>query len=126
VLRRLLVPELGAATLAGWAWRHRGTLVRAGDLALRSPSLVRDGRTRELATEARAVLALDAPMAKTTSVRISGVDAGTVTVHGDPGPRAVTAVRDALREVPGVSDVRSDGSTLPTAASVLEAAPTRT
>ena len=111
--------------MAGWAWRHRGTLRRAGDLAVRTPVMLREGRTPELATEARAVLALDATLPKETSVRISGIDAGTVTLHGDPGARAVTAVRTALLHVPGVADVRSDGSTLPTTSSMLSAAPAR-
>jgi hypothetical protein len=121
-LVRRLVPELGAVTVAGWAWRHRGTVVRSADLALRSPTMVRDGRTHDVVTEARAVAALDAALPRATSVRISGIDDGTVLLHGDPGGRAVTAAREALCDLPGVNDVRSDGVSHPTADALLQAA----
>jgi hypothetical protein len=121
-LVRRLVPELGAVTVAGWAWRHRGTAVRAADLALRTPVLVREGRTQDALTEARAVLALDASVPRATSVRISGIDHGTVLLHGDPGGPAVTAAREALCDLRGISDVRSDGTSHPTADAMLRAA----
>ena len=125
LLRRLMFPELGAATAAGWAWRHRGTVMRAADLVVRSPSMLRDGGSRRAGHRGACGAGLDGPLPKATKVRISGIDAGTVTVHGDPGAKAVAAVRAALRDLPGVSDVRTDGATLPTAATLLQAAPTR-
>ena len=118
-LVRRLVPQLGLMTVARLAWRHRGTVVRMGDLATRVPSLVRDGRTGDLGLEARSVLALDSAMPTDTSVRISGIDNGSVTLRGDPGGHALDVATTALCDLPNVSDVRTDGATHDVVDSVL-------
>jgi hypothetical protein len=121
-LLRRLVPQIGFMTVAGFAWNHRGTVVRLGDLALRAPRLVRDDGTAELASHARAVLALDAAMPTDMSVRISGIENGSVTLHGDPGGHAVSAATEVLCKVKGVTDVRTDGATHATADTAYAAA----
>ena len=117
---RRLVRKVGAMTIASWAWQHRGSLVRGADLAMRAPSLVRDSRTDALKSEARAVLALDAAVPSDTSVRISGVDDGTVTLQGHPSGSGVEAARKALVALPMVNDVRTDDTDQPTVDRVLE------
>ena len=117
---RRLVRKVGAVTIASWAWQHRGSLVRGVDLALRAPTLVRDHRSDALKAEARAVLALDGAVPSDTSVRISGVDAGTVTLQGHPSGPNVEAARAALVSLPMVDDVRTDGADQPTVDDVLE------
>ena len=121
-LVRRLVPQLGLLTVAKLAWGHRGTVVRLGDLAVRVPTLVRDGRTDDLALEARSVLALDAAMPTDTGVRISGLGDGTVLLRGDPGAASVQAARDALCRIGAIGDVRTDGTTQPTLETSLAAA----
>jgi hypothetical protein len=118
-LVRRLVPQLGVVTVARWAWGHRGTVLRFGDLAGRAPALVRDGRTDDLAVEARSVLALDAVMPKDTSVRISGLGDGTVLLRGNPSAVALQDARDALCKISEIGDVRSDGTSQPTTADAL-------
>jgi hypothetical protein len=117
---RRLVRKVGAFTIASWAWQHRGSVVRAADLARRAPTLVRDRRTDELTTEARAVLALDSAVPTDTSVRISGVEQGTVTLKGHPAGPGADAARKALVTLPAVVDVRTDDVDQPTLDDVLE------
>jgi hypothetical protein len=117
---RRLFRQLGAVTIARYAWDHRGSVVRAADLATRAPALVRDGRTADLKTEARAVLALDAAVPTDTDVRISGIDDGTVSLRGNPAGAALQSARQALVTLPTVVDVRTDGGDNPTLDHVLE------
>jgi len=118
-LFRRLVPQIGLMTVAGFAWRHRGTVVRVGDLARQVPKLVNENGTAELGSHARAVLALDAALPTDTSVRISGIDNGSVTLRGDPGGHALDVATTALCDLPNVSDVRTDGATHDVVDSVL-------
>jgi hypothetical protein len=98
-------------------------VVRTVDLAKRAPALVRDGRTRDLTAEARAVVALDGPLATDTGVRISGVEDGSVVLRGDAsGPELQSARATLLTEVPNVVDVRTDAGGQPTLDSMLEGA----
>ena len=112
---RRLVPQLGMMTVAKLAWSHRASVVRVADLATRVPEAIRDGRTNELAAEARAVLALDAVLPTDLSVRISGLDDGSLTLRGNPGARALAAARKQLVAVTQIRDIRTDGTDLPTA-----------
>jgi hypothetical protein len=116
---RRLVSKVGALTIATWAWQHRGSLVRTVDFARRAPTLVRDRRTDELTAEARALLALDGAVPTDTSVRISGIEHGTVTLRGHPAGPGVDAARQALVALPVVSDVRTDDTDQPTVDAVL-------
>lgn len=104
---RKAIPEL---TLAGWAWCHRGTLLRTGDLALQVPTLLVDGRTDKLATEARAVLALDAELPDDMSVRIGAIEDGTLLLRGDPGGPALRAARRALKGIPSLAGVQTEAA----------------
>ena len=117
---RRLVRKVGAFSIASFAWQHRGSVVRALDLARRSPTLVRDGRTDELTAEARAVLALDSAVPTDTSVRISGIEHGTVTLKGHPAGPGVDAAREALVSLAVVNDVRTDDTDQPTVDEVLD------
>ena len=109
MLRRL-VPQIGLMTVAGFAWHHRGTVLRVADLAMRAPRLLREEGTHELGQHAKAILALDQAMPTELGVRISGIENGSITLAGDPGPKALAAAKDALCEVSGVTDVRTDGA----------------
>jgi hypothetical protein len=113
-LLRRLVPELGFLTVAGFAWNHRGTVRRALDLATDAPRLVREDGLGGIVQHGRLLLELDRAMPTALGVRISGVDAGSVTLAGDPGARALARATEALRGVRGVTDVRTDGTTHPT------------
>jgi len=116
---RRLIRKAGTFTIATWAWQHRGSVLRAADLAKRAPTLVKDKRTDELTTEARAVLALDSAVPTDTSVRISGIDQGTVTLKGHPAGPAADAARKVLVTLPAVVDVRTDDVDQPTLDDVL-------
>ena len=102
-------------TVAGFAWRHRGTVVRMADLVAKAPRMLREDGTTELAQHAKALLALDAALPTEMGVRISGIENGSVTLAGDPGPKALASAKDALCEVSGVTDVRTDGTSHATA-----------
>ena len=117
---RRLVRKFGAFTIASVAWQHRGSVVRSVDLLRRAPGLVQDGRSGELTAEARAVLALDRAVPTDTSVRISGMEDGTVTLKGHPAGPGVDAARKALVTLPGVVDVRTDDTDQPTVDRVLQ------
>jgi hypothetical protein len=102
-------------TVAGFAWRHRGSVVRLADVVAKTPRMLREDGTTELAQHAKALLALDQTMPTDMDVRISGIENGTITLAGDPGPQAVAAAKDALCKVAGVTDVRTDGTNHTTA-----------
>jgi hypothetical protein len=105
-----------------WLWQHRGSVSRSLDLAKRTPQLVRDGRTHDLAAEARAIAVLDGPLPTDTGVRISGIDDGSVLLRGQPAGPVLDAARSALRTLPNVVDVRTDGAEQPTLDSMLSGA----
>ena len=107
------MPRLGFLTVAGFAWNHRGTLVRAADLAASVPRLVGEDGASAVATRARLLYELDRAMPTDTTVRISGYDAGSVTLAGDPGAVALERATEALCSVRGVVDVRTDGTDHP-------------
>jgi hypothetical protein len=102
-----------------WAWQHRGSVARGADLVKRTPHLVRDGRTGEVTAEARAIAALDGVLPTDTSIRISGIDDGSVLLRGDPSGERLQTARSALTSLPDVSDVRTDDTRHPTVDSIL-------
>lgn len=105
-----------------WAWQHKGSVVRAADLAKRAPTLVRDGRTADLAAEAKAVIALDGVLPSDTDIRITGIEDGSVMLRGQPAGPPLDAARQALTTVGGVVDVRTDDAGQPTVDSMLAGA----
>lgn len=111
---RRFVRQVGAFTIASFAWQHRGTLVRAADLVRRAPQLVQSGRTEDLTTEARAIAALDRPFGDEPNVRITGVEHGAVTLRDSIAGPSLDAARGALRSVPTVLDIRTEGVEHPT------------
>jgi hypothetical protein len=119
---RRLFRQVGTMTVVSFLWKHRGSVVRGVDLAKRAPTLVRDGRTRDLTAEARAVVALDGPLATETGVRISGIEDGSVLLRGAGGPELQSARTTLLAEVPHVVDVRTDAAGQPTLDTMLEGA----
>src|SRR3546814_4302584 len=104
---RRMIRQAGAFTIASFAWKHRGTVMRAVDLLRRTPELVSSGRTEDLTTEARAVAALDGPFGAATDVRITGVDDGNVMLRDSLAGPALDAARGVLRSVDPVLDVRT-------------------
>jgi hypothetical protein len=114
-LLRRLVPELGFVTVAGMAWGHRATVLRAVDLALDAPRLVRDDGVKGLLDRGRLLYELDRALPTDLGVRVSGVADGSVTLAGDPGPEALARATEALQRVKGITDVRTDGRTHPVA-----------
>jgi hypothetical protein len=50
-----------------------------------------------------------------TRVRLSGVDQGSVTLAGDPGPQALARATEVLCGTHGITDVRTDGANHPVA-----------
>lgn len=115
-LLRRFVPRFGFLTVAGLVWNHRGTAVRLVDLALDTPRLVREDGTAGVARHGRVLLELDRALPTDMKVRVSGVDDGSVTLAGDPGPKALSRATEALCRVRGVVDVRTDGATHPVVA----------
>lgn len=105
-----------------WAWQHKGSMVRAADLAKRAPTLVRDGRAADLATEAKAVIALDGVLPNDTDIRITGIEDGSVMLRGQPVGEPLEAARSALTTVQSITDVRTDGADHPTLDDVLAGA----
>jgi hypothetical protein len=114
-LLRRLVPEIGFLTVVGFAWNHRGTVARLADLALDAPRLVKEGDTRSLVQHGRLLYELDRAMPTDTRVRLSGVDQGSVTLAGDPGPQALARATEVLCGTHGITDVRTDGANHPVA-----------
>lgn len=105
-LRRLIY-NLSVTSVVHAGWRHRGSVVRAADLARRLPSRIRQGQTAEALTEARAVLALDRELRSDTSVRLSTISGGTALIKGQPRGRSLDRARSALLSLPDVTDVRT-------------------
>jgi len=59
MLLRRLVPELGYVAVAQYAWRHRGTVVRALDLARLAPEILQTEGLGGIAERGRVLLELD-------------------------------------------------------------------
>jgi hypothetical protein len=112
ILRRL-IPQIGLLTVARFTWNHRGTAVRGVDLALDVPRILREEGPSGIVRDGRLLFELDRAMPTDTAVRISGVNDGSVTLAGDPGPEALARATEALCRVQGVVDVRTDGSSHP-------------
>lgn len=111
---RRLIRQIGLFSIASFGWKHRGTVMRGIDLARRAPHLVQNGRTADLTTEVRAVIALDGPFGDETDVRITGVDEGAVMLRDNLAGPSLKAARGTLRAVPNVLDVRTGGVAHPT------------
>jgi hypothetical protein len=102
-----ILSELGAVTLAGWAWRHRATLVRGGELALlHAPAQLVHGRIDELTTEAKAVMALDEDLGDDLNVRIHQVADHTLALRGGIDEETAGTAREALGTVSSIDKVR--------------------
>jgi hypothetical protein len=113
MIRRLL-RQIGVMTMATFVWQHRGSAVRAVDLARRLPHLLSGGDRAAAVTEAKAIVALDGHVPTSTDIRISGIQDGAVTLRGDLQSRSLDVARQALLDVPDVLDVRTDGGEQPT------------
>ena len=123
-LLRRWVRQVGVVTLAQVAWRHRGTVARSADLLRHVPQRVRCRETDELLTEVKAVAALDRAVPTDTSIRITGIDDGSVTLDGQADQRDLAAARAALLRVSTVADVRTDAAGSTSAEDVLASATT--
>jgi hypothetical protein len=69
VLLRRLVPELGYLAVARYAWRHRGTVVRAVDLALQAPQVAQAEGVGGIIARGRTHQELDRTMPRDTQHR---------------------------------------------------------
>ena len=118
-LLRRWVRQIGVVTLAQAAWRHRGTVLRSADLVRHVPQRVRCRETDDLLTEVKAVAVLDRAVPTDTSIRITGIDDGSVTLGGQADQRELAAARTALLRVATVVDVQTDGAGSPSADDVL-------
>ena len=118
MLRRW-VRQVGFVTIAQALWRHRGTAMRTVDLARHTPHAVRNRDLDDLATEARAVVALDRTVPRDTSIRITGIDDGSVVLDGQADVSELAAARATLLRLRNVADVRTDGAGLPSAEQLL-------
>ena len=121
MLRRW-VRQIGVVTIAQVLWRHRGSAIRAVDLARHAPQAVRSRQLDQLATEARAVLALDRTVPRDMSIRITGIDDGSVVLGGQADVGELAAARAALLRLPNVADVRTDGAGHPSTDQLLAGA----
>lgn len=111
---RRFVRQAGLFSVLSFGWKHRGTVMRGADMLRRVPNMVQSGRTDDLATEARAILALDGPFGDETDVRITGIDDGSIMLRDTLAGPSLEAARGALRSVPKVLDVRTEGVAHPT------------
>lgn len=118
---RRLIRQVGTFPVLWWGWKHRGSILRATDLARRAPHLLQDGRTEEMLTEARAIAALDRPFGDETAVRITGIDNGAVMLRDSIVGPELDAVRGTLSGVRDVLDVRTEGMEHPTLDDALTA-----
>jgi hypothetical protein len=118
MLRRW-IRQIGFVTIAQAAWRHRGTVVRAVDLARHTPQRVRCRETDDLVTEARALAALDRAVPTDTSIRITGIADGSVTLEGRADQLELETARSALLRIPKVADVQTDAAGSPSTDDVL-------
>jgi|GEM_PF-5427621 len=113
-MHRRWLYQTGSLALLNAGWRHRGSLVRGLDWAKRLPGRMRDGRTAELVTEARAIMALDRELRTDTSIRITGVNNGTVSLRGQPAGSSLDTARSVLLPVADIVDIRTDDLGQPT------------
>ena len=111
---RRMFRQAGSMAVATFLWQHRGSVVRTVDLARRLPQLVQDGRARDAFTEAKAIVALDAKVPTRTDVRITGFDAGSMTIRGDVPFDHLEEARATLLAVDDVIDVRTSALEQPT------------
>jgi hypothetical protein len=111
---RHMFRQVGTVAVASFLWQHRGSVVRAFDLACRLPDIVQDGRLRDALTEAKAIVALDGRMPTRTDVRISGFQNGSMTVRGDLAFDQFEEARDTLLRVSDVVDVQTSTVAQPT------------
>jgi hypothetical protein len=111
---RRMIRQIGWMTIATSSWHHRGTLIRAVDLVLRLPTLLRTGRTADAYTEAKLLLALDRQAPADTDIRITGLHQGDVVLRGDLPADSLDVARTALLGVSQVVEVRADGTHQPT------------
>lgn len=119
---RRFIRQAGLFSVVSFGWHHRGTVMRGIDLARRAPQLVQSGRTDDLTTEARAIIALDERFGDETDVRITGIDDGSVMLRDSLAGPSLDAARDTLRAVPTILDVRTEGVDHPTLDDALAAA----
>ena len=73
--------------------------------------------------EAKAIAALDAELGRDTAIRISGIEDGTILLHGNPVGAELEAARSALLPLAEVIDVRTDDAVQPTLDSVSRTPP---
>jgi hypothetical protein len=111
---RTTIRQIGWMTIATFSWQHRGTLIRAIDLLLRTPTLLRTGRTADAYTEAKLLVALDRQAPTDTDIRITGLHQGDVVLRGDLPADSLDVARTALLGVSQVVEVRSDSTGQPT------------
>ncbi len=111
---RRMFRQAGSMAVATFLWQHRGSVVRATDLARRLPQLVTSGKTEDAITEAKLIVALDDTVPTSTGVRITGIEDGAVTIRGDVPAGSLEAARQAMLTVSDVLDVRTDSSARPT------------
>jgi hypothetical protein len=107
--------------VATFLWQHRGSVVRAVDLAKRAPQLVSGGKSADALTEAKAIVALDGKVPTSTDIRITGISDGAVMLRGDAPEDSLDVARTALLGVSDVLDVRTDGVDQPTLDEALAA-----
>ncbi|MGK2948625.1 MAG: hypothetical protein ACSLFP_08625 [Acidimicrobiales bacterium] len=120
MIRRML-RQVGSAAIAGWMWQHRGSVVRTADLALRTPQLVRTGRTTDLPVEAKAIMALDRTHPTDLDVRINGISDGSVSLR-DVDAADLESARSSLCSIREVTEVQTQGADQPTFDDALSAA----
>lgn len=118
---RSTLRQIGTLTIATWVWHHRGSALRVVDMGMRAPQLVRDNQVQDALVEARAILALDGPIPTDTTVRISGVDAGTITLRDDLDPSTLGVTTQTLLKISDVLDVRTDSTGHTTVDDALDA-----
>ncbi len=111
---RRMFRQVGSVAVVTFLWQHRGSVVRATDLARRLPQLVTTGKSGDAVTEAKVIVALDSELPTSTDVRITGVDDGAVTLRGDLPAGSLEGARQAALSVADVLDVRTDATEQPT------------
>ena len=112
--------QVGSVAVASFLWQHRGSVVRAADLARRLPQLLSSGKSDEAVTEAKVIVALDGKVPTNTGVRITGIDDGAVTLRGDVPAEFIEPARQAVLSVSEVLDLRTDAGNQPTLDDALE------
>ncbi len=110
---RRMIRQAGSLAVAGWMWNHRGTVARGADLLLRTPQLVRTGRTADLPLEIRSLVALDETHPTNTAVRITSIADGAVMLR-DLNVADLEAARSSLCSLREVGEVRTQPADQPT------------